>query len=149
MPNSLLGSEYRFDKESGYILHAQHQRIAEIIKDYNPELELVWIPPDRRDPEDVKPFAVVHNQKDGSQYPVMFLSEDEMDHRVLKRIFLSDMTKARPQDVMNEIEAEEAAKRIMAAKEQEDIAAEKRDFAMSLLRSNKNWYHHNGKVYRS
>lgn len=147
MTNSLLGTEYRFDKESGYILHAQHQRIAEIIHDYNPELELVWIPPDRRDAEDTKPFAVIHRQRDGQQYPVFFIAEDEMDHRVLGRIFAADMRKHNPNNVIREIEAYENAQRILEAKAYEEKKAEALDLAKHVLKSKLHKYRHDGKVF--
>lgn len=136
-----------YDLENGYAINEKHRRIAEIIHDYSHELELQWIPHSDRGPEDLKPYCVVHRQADGQVYPVMYLSESEMDHRVLKRLFLADMSKARPQDVMNEIEAEEAAKEILKAKELEDKKAEARDFSLSLLKTNKNYYRHGGKVY--
>lgn len=146
--NPLLGSNYRFDSDSGNIVSAQHQRIAEIIHDYNPELELMWIPPGKRDAQDTKPFVVVHRQKDGNVYPIFYVGEHEMDHRVLARIFAADMSRNDPNKILTEIEANEAAQEILKAKKYEDEMAEKRDFAKHLLQTNKNYYRHNGKVYK-
>src|SRR5690606_41549331 len=102
--------------------------IAEIIQDYNPELSLMWIPPANRTDEDTKPYVVVHTQADGQQYPIFYLTEDELDHRVLGRIFAADMKKHNPNNVMAEIEAYENAQKILEAKEYEDKMAEKADF---------------------
>ena len=145
--NPLLGSEYHYDTESGTFVSSRHMRIAEIIQDYNPELSLMWIPPANRTDEDTKPYVVVHTQSDGQQYPVFYLTEDELDHRVLGRIFAADMKKHNPNNVMAEIEAYENAQKILEAKEYEDKMAEKADFAKSLLKSNLHTYRHGGKVY--
>lgn len=145
--NPILGSNYRYDPGSGSFVHAKHQRIAEIIHDYNPDLELAWIPPAQRTVEDTKPFMVIHNQADGKRYPVFSLSEDELDERVLARLFFSDMRKHRPNDVMTAIEAAEAAEAIYRAKEHEDEMAEARDLAIHVLKSPLHKYKHGGKVF--
>ena len=148
MNHPLLGNNYHYDTESGSFVSDKHMRVAEILHDYNPELSLMWIPPASRSAEDTKPYVVVHTQKDGSQYPVFYLSEDELDHRVLARIFAADMKNHRPDDVLVELDAMEAAKEMMQAKEHEDELAEQREFALSLLRTPLHTYRHKGKVYR-
>lgn len=146
--NPILGNNYRYDPNSGSFVHAKHQRIAEIIHDYNPELELAWIPPANRTAEDTKPFMVIHNQSDGQRYPVFSLSEDELDERVLARLFYADMKKHKADTVMTAIEAAEAAEAIYKAKEHEDEMAEARDLATHILKSPLHTYRHGGKVYR-
>lgn len=146
--NPLLGSSYRFDAQSGRIVNANHQRIAEIIHDYNPDLELAWIPPENRTAEDSLPFAVIHNQMDGQRYVVFYLSEADLDHRVLARIFSSDMRKNDPKAVINEIEMNEAAERILDSKKSEEAHQERLEFGKALLTSPKHTYRHKGKVYR-
>lgn len=149
MLNPLLGTEYHYDTESGTFVSAKQMRIAEILHDYNPELSLMWIPPAQRSHEDIKPYVVVHTKADGSQYPVFYLSEDELDHRVLGRIFANDMKNHDGADsMMREIEAYENAKKIVEAKELEDKKAEKLDFAKSLIKSHLHTFRHGGKVYK-
>lgn len=144
----MLGTDYRFDQKAGRVLSAKHQRIAEIIHDYNPELELAWIPPENRSASDTKPFAVIHNQSDGQRYLVMTLREDEVDHRLLARIFSADMRRHNPKNVISEIEFNERAKRLYEAKKIEDEKQEKLDLAFHILKSKKHSYKHGGRVYR-
>lgn len=142
-----LKTDYHFDPDAGMVLSVKHQRIAQVIHDYNPELRLVWIPPSERSVEDVNPFAVVHDRPNGYSYPIMFLSEDEMDHRVLARIFEADMAR-QGNNPLAKIEANNAAKTILEAKEREDRQAEKKDIAVHILKSKLHKYRHGGKTYR-
>lgn len=130
-----LGSRYNYDPLTGYFIHSKHQRVAEIIKDYNPELELVWIPPNKRSSEDVKPYTVVHYKKDGSQYPIFHLSEDELDDTagVVTRLYAGDMSKHRILDRLAVIELAEKADELVRAKEEEDASYERQELARKEL----------------
>lgn len=143
----LAGTNYRFDADSGRIVSAVHQRIAEVIHDYNPELSLMWIPPDQRTTEDSLPFAVVHTRENGIQYPLFYLKEDEVDERVLTRIFYMDMSKSSPANMLTMLNAQEAAQKIMEAKEREERIGEQREFAKTLLKSPLHTFKHKGKKY--
>lgn len=134
---------YLLDPDSGMALSEKHIRIAEIIKDYNPELELAWIPPANRTAFDKNPFAIVHNSAKG-RYLVGTFSEEQMDHRIIQHLFSIDN---KNHNVLSELEREEAAKQALRMKEQMDAHEERMDFARSLITSKKNYYRHNGKVY--
>lgn len=124
-------------------LSAKHQRVAEIIKDYDPDLELAYIPKLERGPHDSEPFAVVH-VKDGYRYVVMTCKEEEVDERLLAKLFLANTN---DQDVLARLEAEDAARRLMEMKSRIEDMEEKREFAQAVISSKKNYYRHNGKVY--
>lgn len=143
-----LGTNYRFT-DDGHIVSAKHQRIAEIIQDYNPELSLMWIPPDKRSEEDAKPFAVVHTKSDGSQYALFYLREEDLNEDVLAAIFYMDMSKHSPRSLELELEAQERARQIYEAKEREERMGEKREFAKFMLKTPLHTFKHNGKKYRS
>lgn len=68
-------------------LPVKAQRITEILQDYDPTLELRWIPPKDRNSFDTEPFAVWHNPVGLPSYMIMTLKEDQLDHRVLAAIF--------------------------------------------------------------
>lgn len=123
---------------------AAHERIAEIIKDLNPELELAWIPPENRSAFDKHTFAVVHVHPNGQRYVVFTMPEDEVDHRVIARIINTDTSR---KDVLKEMEANEAALRLVQAKAAMEEIEEKRDFVHSVIGSKKHRYKHNGQVY--
>src|SRR5690606_40739677 len=87
-----------FDQDTGMFVSQEHQDIATIIQDYNPELHLVWIKPqDRVSATDREyPFAIMHFPRDGEPYIVMMIKENELDQRVLARLFEADQAKGDP-----------------------------------------------------
>lgn len=144
----LLGNQYRFDEESGRFINAEHMRIAEIIHDYDPRLELAWIPPDQRDPVDVFPYVVIYNHPDGSRQAVFYLTEAELDHRVIARLFRNDTQRRGSETVWEEMQAEQLALDLLRKKKEQDELAEKWEFGIWALKTEKNQFKHNGKKYR-
>lgn len=140
---SLQGA-YILDNASGHALSAQHTRIAEIIQDYNPELELAWIPPSDRTAFDAKPFAIIHNQPNGQRYVVGTFTEAEMDHRIIAYLFNHD---ARQRDVFSDMERENTAKELLRLKEVSDEIEEKREMGRAMINTRKSTWRHGGKKY--
>ncbi|MBK7509608.1 MAG: hypothetical protein IPI16_16370 [Comamonadaceae bacterium] len=125
-------------------LPVKAQRIAEILQDYDPTLELRWIPPKDRNSFDTEPFAVWHNPVGLPSYMIMTLKEDQLDHRVLAAIFNANNNNG---NVLDRLEAEEAAKKLIKYKEELDSQEERREFSVWALRQNKT-VKHNGIVYK-
>lgn len=125
-------------------VNTEHERIARIIRDYNPELRLVWIPADKREVGDI-PYAVVHRPANGEEYVVFYVEEHEMNETVLTRIFFNDRSK---KDPLAMVESAEAAKNVMMLARQKDEMDEAHDLAYHILKSKKHTYKHNGKVYQ-
>ena len=123
-------------------LPAKYERIAEIINDYDPNLELRWIPPADRTVLDREPFAIWNTQFD---YLVGTFREDEMDHRIIAHLFSINNANG---SVLDRLEREEAARQALALKEQMDQQEEERAFMKSVIKSNKSVYRHNGVEYR-
>lgn len=129
--------------DQGFISE-KHQRVAEIINEYDADLELVWIPPNQRIPGDEgKEFAVMHT-KNGNRYVAMYVKQDEVDERLLARLWTAD---ERNGNVLSKIDAMNAAVQAMKLKEQLDKQAERDDLAMHILNSPRNRYKHDGVVY--
>lgn len=133
----------------GHFVSEKHQYIATIIHDYNPELELRFIPEDKRtDPEDREyPFAVWHNpdpSKSMAPYLMFRIKADELDERVLERIFLSDQSKT---DVRAHVLARNAAAKLMEEYENAAQAEELAEFHTWLLGTPRNSVKHNGVRY--
>lgn len=124
-------------------LSAKHERIAEIIQDYDPNLELAWIPPDERTAFDRAPFAIIHNSPKG-RYIVGYFREDQMNHQIIAHLFKINNAN---RNVLTDLEAEEAAIKALEYKTLMDEQAEREDFAKHLIKTRKHRYHHNGKVY--
>jgi hypothetical protein len=128
--------------EGGALVSERQARIAEIIKDYDPELELAYIPPAKREPGD-RAFAVVHRPLGRPAYVAFYA--DECDENLLARVFAGDNAK---HDVMSDVAAKNAAHEALKLKKQMEDAEERKDLVQSIIKSPLNTYRHNGKVYQ-
>lgn len=122
-------------------LSVKHERIAEIIQDLDPNLELVYIPTEARSVFDKHPFGVRHKQ---GGYMALTCAEDEVDERLVAKLIQGDTRRG---NFLGELEASEAAFRLVQAKEKMEEMEEKREFAHSVLKSPKSTYRHNGMVF--
>jgi hypothetical protein len=121
-----------------------HRRIQELLKEYDPYLELMWIPPESRGSLDTKPWAVVHRPPNADPYYVFYA--DACDERILARILRADNAK---RNVLSEVEAANLAREAMIMKEHKEARMEDHHMAASILRSPKFHYKHNGVDYES
>lgn len=128
------------DPTMGRALNAEHNRIAELVKEYDPYLELAWVPPENRKINEKHPFAIVHRPPGLEPYIAMRLREDEVDHRVLGRLYAVDNGHG---NVLTELEAEEKARRDVLARKTEDDRAEAREMAAWAIGA-KSGAKHNG-----
>lgn len=123
-------------------------RLAEIIHDYKPSLELRWIPNAKRtDPtEEALPYVIVNRLSNGGEEPVFYLSEAEVANPqgVLARLFNSDNSKHRPGAILRRIENSERAKAIWEEAKAAEQQEEALDFWRSVWNSPKHTYRHNG-----
>lgn len=127
-------------------LSVMHERIAEIIRDLDPTLELAYIPEAQRSSFDRHPFAVIHRPSDGRPpYVAMTMPENEVDERLIAKLIRRDTHKGA---VIDEIDAQAAAASLVKQKASMDEQDEVREFAHSVLKSPKSTYRHNGMVFR-
>lgn len=141
-----LGDRLLVDPESGHFISEKHQRIAEIIHDYDPNVHLVWIPPrDRTNSEDEMPFAIIHTPPGKPEYIVFKFKEEELDERILARLWSNDASKNNP---MAYLEALEAAQQAVDYKKRLEMEEERKDIARSMFNSPLNYYRYNGKKLR-
>lgn len=128
----------------GHFVSEKHARIAEIVQDFNPYLELVWIPPEnRKENDDTPPFAILDRTPGKKPYIVFTIKEDELDERVIAKLFQGDLAH---NDVLGRLEAQERAAQVLKYKEQMDKAAERQDFVKSVVGSGKHSFRHNGRI---
>lgn len=123
----------------GHFVSDNQRRVAAVLRDYDPYLEIQWIPPADREPVQDKPFRVVHRIPGRDPYVVCFA--DECDERLLARVFQSDNSKG---NVQNYVDAHNAAVEAMRLKEKMERNQEAHELAYSVARSNKIHYKHNG-----
>ena len=125
----------------GYFVSEKQARIAELISEYDHNLTLTWIPPERREPGD-KPFAVVASPVGQKQYVVCYA--DECDERLLARIYGMDNER---NNVMQSVDTHNQAVRALQRKKYEEEIAEAHEISQAILRSPKSTYKHNGVKY--
>ena len=119
--------------ENGRMVDAEVERIASIIKDYDPNLELAWIPPENRELNEEFPFCVLYrNPNTGRTEEALKLRETEIDHRVLARLFSNDNTK---QNVLEAIENEEQARQLVELKRKMDEEEERKELAAWMIKA--------------
>lgn len=135
----LLGASHIADPETGRFVSAKHQRVAEIINEWNPDLWLCFIPPENRRPEDVEPFAVVHRPANGMEYIVLTCKEEDVDERLIAKLWASDRTRS-GNDVNDYLDKVEAAREALELKEKIERFEEAHDRARSMFHSPKHYY---------
>lgn len=138
---------YIYDADSGYFISEEHRRIAEIIQDYNSDLYLCWIPPDKRALDDTEPFAIIHMPPGKPQYVVRRVKDSEVDVRLLQWLWSNDAAR-RGEDILNSLEAFEAAQKALKLKTEAEKLEEANDVATSIIKSPLNTYKHNGVKYQ-
>lgn len=130
--------------EDGHFINEKFAYINEIIQDFDSRLQLVWIPPENRVQNDTEPpYAVMHTAPDGQQKIVLTIKEEELDQRVLQKLFLGDTSR---NDVLAQLEAAELATEVMRNKELMEKAEFRKDFVATVVGSHKHSFRHNGKV---
>jgi hypothetical protein len=131
MSNALFGG-YIADPTSGHFISQKHAAVAQIIHDWNPDLSLVWLPPDVRITGDEgKEFAIIHTSPENfKQYVVCYANQ--VDERLVAKLYEMD---SRKNDVLSKIEYGERAARLLETKMMEDAAAERQDLIATVLSS--------------
>lgn len=121
--------------ESGDWVSEQFQRLAEIIKDYDPYLELRWIPPGQRDTDADKknPYCIIDTR---SNYIVMFASERDNPESILARLWSADNKHG---SVLDRLDAENAAREAFRLKAEMDDHEMKKDFTAWLIGTKQNY----------
>lgn len=150
MTAEALGPAYVFNKDAGRgWVNDSYERVAIFVKEYDPELELGWIPPANREPDDL-PFCIIHNHPNGTRQVISYWSEAQINIDTIGLWLMeNDFNKNNPNEIFDRIQAAQLAHKLAEAKEIEDEAAAKWEWGISLLKSPLHWYKHDGKTYRS
>lgn len=146
--NPLLGDNYRYDTDSGHFISGKHQRVAEIINEYDSDLFLAWIPPENRDETDVFPYVLIYFEPNGNGNAVSYWTEAELDERILEHVFENDFKKHSPNEIFDRMTAKNLARDLLTNKEIEDRYQEKLEFPKFLAETNLHTVTHKGRKYR-
>lgn len=114
-------------------------RLKEIINEYDPHLDLCWIPTDKRTTDDKKPYVIVDTRTNTA---VFYASELDTPTDILARLFEGDNKHG---DVLQRLEARNAATEAFRYKERLDTMEEAAEYAEFLFKSPLNTVRHNGK----
>lgn len=114
----------------------KQRRVNEILQDYDPRLQLQWIPPGKRNEKD-EPFRVVCFPENGRPYLVC--TGMEADERLLTTVFRAD-AKSRGKNLLSYLDDYNAAVSIYNAKVNQERRQEQHEMALAVIRNNKSSY---------
>lgn len=124
-----------YSEEAQCFVSSKLQRLAEILQDYDPYLELKFIPPQLRTDIDALPYCIVHSPPGKKSYVVFYFQETDAPEWVLGRIFEGDNRRG---DVQRRMDAQNAANEAFRLKEQMDARMEAADKFHFLATSRSN-----------
>jgi hypothetical protein len=130
--------------DNGMFISAKISRIVELIRDYDSNLDVKFVPAERRGPNDAA-FMITERLRDGREVVAFYVqSECDFDEDVLAKVYESDNAKHDVQSVMES--KNKAARAVQAARHQEELDAHY-DLTRSMIVSKKHTYRHDGKKY--
>lgn len=127
-----FGGAQVYSAEYGEFVSENHQHIAQVIKDYNPYLDLCFIPERDREPTDPAPYAVVYSPPGKEPQVVMWAQHADINETLLAKLWQSDTTK---NDPMAYLEALEAARQALIMEKQIEESERAQDMAEFMIRS--------------
>jgi hypothetical protein len=130
--------------ERGGDMSETQERVARMLKEYNAELELQYIPEQDRGAFDAKPFRVVHNSPRFGTYIVGHFAAKDVNETLIAHVFKHDR---KNRNVLTDLEDDERAREAILMRAALDKQEEREDLAHSILKSPKHTYRHNGKKY--
>lgn len=133
-PSKLFNGNFYFPVD-GHFVSVKQMRVNEILQDYDPNLQLQWIPPDQRSENDLA-FRVVCFPDGKPPYAVCFA--EEADERLLARVFEADQRNS--PNKLTFLENYNRAKELMRAKEEMERMQEAHEMAAAVIRNNKSSY---------
>lgn len=143
--SKLMADGHYYLPQDGHFISEKQRRINEILQEYDPTLELQWIPPVDRSAADLA-FRVVHRAP--GRPPYVVLTASDLDERLLARVFQYDQQRAartRPGggDLLSFIDNYNAAIELSKAKEAEDKNREAAAIAAAAIRNDKSHFYAN------
>lgn len=126
--------------DDGRWVSENYERLARVIEDYDPQFVLYFIPPENRDGLDdiTKCYAVVDTVTNS---PIFYASELDTPEAILEKLFWSDNKQG---NVLERLDAHNAAIRALQLKEQMDLAEENKEYVSWLIGTEKNFINMGG-----
>lgn len=129
--------------DNGRWIDENFARLAEVIKDYDPQLELRWIPPEMREnkEEKSKPYVVVDTR---NEFPVLFANERDTPKEILGRLWNNDKKNG---DILTRIDKNNEATEALKLKKKMEESEAKQDITAWVVGTTKNYINYNGKKF--
>jgi len=125
--------------DDGRWVNSDFERLARNVQDYDPSLQLCWIPPENRTREDKKPYAIVDTR---TQTVVLHASELDTPADILTSLYLADDKNGSPLD---RLEAHNLAIKNLQLQEWQDEREGMMDQAKFLMFTPLHWVKFGGK----
>lgn len=123
----------------GQLISDRVQRIVMAIAEYEPEIEVQWIPDRQSKEEKVPQFKIVHHQADGHDFTLFHVQDEEsFDETVLHRIIVNDQRNG--QVTLTEYEAWEKTQKYIEQQVYRDMMEEAQDIAAHVFATHLNDY---------
>lgn len=140
-----LGGAGVYSTEHGQVLDGQAMRFAQIINDYDPYFMLEFIP--ERDRGGEAPYRVVNTNPQFPKHVVRYITHEEMKQpqKVLAAIWKGDQRHHSAESILNDMELEERAAKLLSLKRQEEAALENEEMVAFFIgggRDRKNYLRH-------
>jgi hypothetical protein len=134
MSDRVINGNFYFPVD-GHFVSQKQVRVNEILQDYDPSLQLQWIPPNKRSEKELA-FRVVCFPPNRPPYSICFA--DEADERLLAKVFEADQRNS--PNKLSFIENYNRALELTRAKEDEEKRQEAHEMAAAVIRNNKSSY---------
>lgn len=122
----------------GELVSAEITRVIRAMQDYEPEVEVKWIPPRARTQGEAA-FAVIHNPKDQPPYVIFYVdTEENFTDKQLYRLIYGDQRKGAK--TWDEYTAWEESQKLLGKQDYLDALEEAHDIAKHVLQSRLNTY---------
>lgn len=122
----------------GRFVNTEVRRVIDAIRQYEPEIEVQYIPLEARTPGQAA-YRLIHRPRDGAPYIMFTVRRDEdFDSRILAKVMANDNRNGVTS--LSELEAFEAAERAVAHQRYLDMVEEANDIAFHVLKTKKNTY---------
>ena len=119
-----LGGLGVYSSEHGQVLDSNAMRVAQILNDYNPNFSLEFIP--EKDRAGEAPYRVVDRTPAFKPNVVRYITHEEMKtpQKILAAIWKGDQRHHSAESIINDMELEDRAARMLDLKRQEEAALE-------------------------
>ena len=128
--------------QDGVFVNADVQKVVMAIKDYEPLIDVEWLPVGARTNENgdsLPAFKVIYRDPNGPDFTLFHVKdESEFDIRVLHRIIVNDQRHGSV--TLTEYEAFEEAQKLIKEQEFRDWLEEQQDKVEHILKSHLNTY---------